>query len=84
MIRDGQKKAKRRDIAEVDTLTEEVSKSGVKLIGAYWTFGRYDTVFIFEAPDEKVAMKAALPYADIVNSETLVAIPRSEAVKLVG
>ncbi len=71
-------------VAEVDKLAEKMSKSGVKVIGAYWTLGRYDTVLIFEAPDEKVAMKGALPYADIVSTETLVAIPRSEAVKLVG
>jgi uncharacterized protein with GYD domain len=69
--------------AEVDRQVGKMAKVGVKLIGAYWTLGRYDTVFIFEAPDEKVAMKIGLVMADIVRTETLVAVPRAEAIKLV-
>jgi len=69
-------------IAEVDKLAGKMSKYGIKVIGSYWTLGRYDSVLILEAPDEKVAMKGALLYGDIVSSETLVAVPRNEAVKL--
>jgi uncharacterized protein with GYD domain len=58
-------------------------KEGVKVIGFYWTLGRYDTVAIMEAPDEKTAMKANLSVSDFVSTETMVAIPREEAIKLV-
>jgi len=34
-------------------------------------------------PDEKAGMKAGLAVADIVTTETLVAVPRKEAIKLI-
>jgi hypothetical protein len=40
-------------------------------------------VFIFEAASEKEALKSAIVIADFVWTETLVAIPREEAIKLV-
>ncbi len=70
--------------AEIDKLINKMSKQGIKFIGAYWTLGRYDSVVIFEAPDEKAAMKAGLMVADIVRTETMTAVPRSEAIRLVG
>lgn len=48
----------------------------------YWTMGRYDGVTIIEAPTEKVAMKALLRFQDVVELETMVAVPREEAIKL--
>ena len=65
------------------TIGEELRKIGIKLLGWYWTLGSYDTVFIFEAANEKEALKVAITVADFVWSETLVAIPREEAIKLV-
>jgi len=47
-------------------------------VGIYWTLGRYDTVVLFEAPNEKVAMKMALKRADRMDIETLVAVPAEE------
>jgi hypothetical protein len=38
---------------------------------------------LYEAPNEKAAMKAAMVRADLMNTETLVAVPREEAKKLV-
>ncbi|MGQ9641462.1 MAG: GYD domain-containing protein [Candidatus Bathycorpusculaceae bacterium] len=32
-------------------------KEGIKIKDVYFTFGRYDGVMIFEAPDERAAMK---------------------------
>jgi len=69
--------------AKVARIMQRNSKEGVKNIGFYWTLGRYDTVVIMEAPDEKAFMKAVMRIADIVSTETLVAVPREEAVKLV-
>ncbi len=37
-----------------------------------------------EAPDEKAAMKANIMVSDIVSTETMVAVPREEAIKLVS
>ena len=60
---------------------EELAKQGVKL-NVYWTLGRYDAVTIIEAPTEKDAMKSLLLFQDIVATETMVAVPRAEAIKL--
>jgi uncharacterized protein with GYD domain len=50
----------------------------VRYLNMYWTLGRYDTVVIFEAPDEKSAMNLALKRLDRMDIETLVAIPADE------
>ena len=69
-------------------LTERVTKvakdqpMGVKIHSVYWTLGRYDVVFITEAPDEKAAMAVLLQFGDDVATETLIAVPREEALKL--
>ena len=60
---------------------EELAKQGIKM-NIYWTFGRYDAVTITEAPTEKDAMKAILSFQNVVTTETMVAIPREEAIKL--
>jgi uncharacterized protein with GYD domain len=77
------KKPTKEMTAEATRLMKEISKEGVKLLGFYWTLGRYDTVVIMEAPDEKTAMKANIKMGEIVSTETLVAVPREEAIKLV-
>jgi len=61
---------------------DELKNRGVKVIGWYCTLGRYDTAVIFEAENEKEALKTSLDVADFVATETLVAIPREEAIKL--
>ena len=60
---------------------EELKKQGIKM-NVYWTLGRYDAVTIIEAPTEKDAMKTLLLWQDEVATETMVAIPREEALKL--
>ena len=60
---------------------EELEKQGIKM-QVYWTLGRYDGVTIIEAPNEKDALKALLLFQDVVATETLVAVPREEALKL--
>ncbi|MDD1668837.1 MAG: GYD domain-containing protein [Methanomicrobiales archaeon] len=54
---------------------EADTKGQVRFLGIYWTLGRYDSVVVFEAPDEKVAMNMALRRADRMDVETLVAVP---------
>jgi uncharacterized protein with GYD domain len=68
------------------TLTEEVvsrnlkdieddTKGQIRYLGIYWTLGKYDTVVLFEAPNEKAAMNMVLKRADRMDIETLVAVP---------
>lgn len=61
---------------------EEFKKKGINVLNWYWTLGRYDTVFIFEAASEKEALKTSVDISEWVATETLVAIPRQDAVKL--
>jgi len=58
---------------------ESDTKGQVKYLGIWWTLGKYDTVVMFEAPDEKAAMNMVLKRADRMDIETLVAVPADEA-----
>ncbi|HWQ19196.1 MAG TPA: GYD domain-containing protein [Methanotrichaceae archaeon] len=57
---------------------EDDMKGQVRYLDIYWTLGMYDTVVMFEAPNEKVAMNMALKRADRMDIETLVAVPADE------
>ncbi len=61
---------------------EELEKQGIKM-RTYWTLGRYDAVTITEAPTEKDIMKILLPWQGRLETETMVAVPREEAIELV-
>ena len=58
------------------------SDPNVKVLSFYWTLGRYDSVLIIEAPDEKTVMKMLTKVGDFAATETMVAVPREEAIKL--
>jgi len=79
-----ERKLTKKMLAETHKLIEQGAKAGVKWLGMYWTLGRYDSVTILEAPDEKTAMKVLIGVADLVSTETLVAISREDAKKLVA
>ena len=68
-------------VNEFGKTMKELEKQGIKM-HIYWTLGRYDAVSIVEAPNEKDAMKALLPLQDVIETETMVAVPREEAIKL--
>ncbi len=70
--------------SEVSKLMKDMENDGITFVGFYWTLGRYDTVVIMEAPDEKTVMKANMRVSGIVSTETMVAITRGEAHQLVG
>ena len=76
------KTAPTKEVIDQATKTfEDMEKQGIKM-RVYWTLGRYDAVSIIEAPTEKDVMKILLPLQDVIDSETLVAVPREEAIKL--
>jgi uncharacterized protein with GYD domain len=77
------KKPTKEMVREATRLIEQTTKEGAKILGMYWTFGRYDSVTIVEGPNEKAAMKALLRFGDLVSTETLVALTAEEAAKLV-
>jgi len=61
-----------------DEKRAEAEKWGVKFHQTFFTLGRYDVVTIFEAPDEKTAMRYGLSVMSEAASETLVAVSREE------
>jgi len=72
----------KKDVGDTAKIMAEWKKKGVNMLNWYWTLGRYDTVVVFEAASEKEAMKLSIEISEWVTTETLVAIPRQDAVKL--
>lgn len=72
---------KKEMIDQATKRLEELANQGIKM-NIYWTLGRYDAVTIIEAPTEKEAMRTLLIFQDMVDTETMVAVPREEAIKL--
>jgi len=77
------KKPTKEMITQASKLFEQMVKEGSKIVGRYWTLGRYDAIVIIEGKDEKTAMKSLLRWGDMLSTETLVALTREEAIKLV-
>ncbi len=71
-------------IREADKLWDKLKEEGGRVISAYWTIGRYDAVVTLEAPSEKAVLKALMRWGDLLSTETMPAIPREEAVKLLA
>ena len=79
------KMRKNPDKAMAGDATEKVAEfkqKGINILNWYWPLGRYDTVVVFEAANEKEALKFSLGVAEFVATETLVAVPRQEAIQL--
>jgi uncharacterized protein with GYD domain len=76
-------KPTKKTIADNLKKIESEVKEGVKYPGIWWTLGRYDAVALCEAPNEKVLMKTSISRSDLLQIESLVAIPAEEARKLV-
>ncbi len=75
-------KKKARDVVEIGKKVMQNLPEGVKILSSYWTLGEYDAVWIYEAPNEKVAVKLGIEAGEAMQTQTLVAIPRDEAMKL--
>ena len=76
------KKPNKEAAGDTTKMMEEFKKKGINVLNWYWTLGRYDTVFIFEAANEEEALKMSVDISEWVATETLIAIPRQEAVNL--
>ena len=73
---------KAKYVVEVGNTVMQNLPAGVKIIGTYWTLGRFDSVWIYEAPSEKEAIKLGISVGEVAQTQTLVAVPRNEALKL--
>jgi uncharacterized protein with GYD domain len=56
-----------------------IPPAGIKILGVYFLFGRYDGAILFEAPDLRTAKEFILRAAThIYKTETLTALPAEE------
>jgi uncharacterized protein with GYD domain len=64
----------------------ENEKRGFKVIGMYWTQGRYDLVAVMDAPSEEAMLAGLFNIAEAgnVHSETLRAYSDTEMEKALG
>jgi uncharacterized protein with GYD domain len=65
---------------------EENERRGFKVVGHYWTQGRYDLITVVEAPNEEAMMSGLFSIAEAgnVSSETLRAFTDDEMMRLLG
>jgi len=71
-----------KDVIKIGKKVMQNLPEGVKIISTYWTLGKYDAVWIYEAPNEKVAIKLGIEAGEAMQTQTLVAITRDEAMNL--
>jgi len=71
---------KGKGIDAVKYLKDLKEKEGIKIRDVFFTFGRYDGVIIFEAPNEKAAMRFVMEtgFSTQYTVETLVAVTAKE------
>jgi uncharacterized protein with GYD domain len=62
-----------------------IEEAGGKLVGVWVTFGRYDVVEVFEAPDDEAALEiiTRLGQRGGEDTETLRAFTRDEAEEII-
>lgn len=74
---------KASEVAEYGKNVMKNLPPSTKIIGTYWTLGRFDAIWIYEAKNEKEVMKMWVNARDVAKTETLVAISREDALKLI-
>jgi uncharacterized protein with GYD domain len=69
----------------VEDSERSIEEAGGKLVGVWVTFGRYDVVEVFEAPDDGVALEiiTKLGSGGAEETETLRAFTREEAEEII-
>ena len=50
-------KPDKEKVGDTTKIIADFKKKGINVLSWYWTLGCYDTVFIFEAKNEKEAIK---------------------------
>jgi uncharacterized protein with GYD domain len=80
------RKSIKRTVNRAEEVRRENEAKGFKVIGHYWTQGRYDLVTVVEAPDEEAMMSGLFSIAEAGNvaSETLRAFSDEDMQRLLG
>lgn len=68
------------------TFSEKVKRKGVNIERTLWTFGRYDILHFFEAPNDEAAAAVSFTLGSMgnVRTETLRAFDLEEMTRIVG
>ena len=76
----------REAVLRADQGRELVERAGARIIGWWWTQGRYDMVIVIEAPDDETASALALSMnlAGNVRTETMRAYDRDEMLRILN
>ena len=73
-------------VQRAEAIQRDNEARGFKVIGSYWTQGRFDLVTIVEAPSEEAMMTGLFNIAEAGNarSETMRAFTAEEMTRLIG
>ena len=75
-----------RTVERAEEVRKQTEARGFKVVGMYWTQGRYDLVTIVDAPSEEAAMASMFNIAEAgnVTSESLRAFTAEEMRKILA
>jgi uncharacterized protein with GYD domain len=75
-----------KEVAEYGSKVLKNIPKYIKIKASYWTMGRYDAVWIVEAPSEEKLFEWFLKAGriDIAKTETMVAFTRDKAIKMLS
>ena len=73
-------------VKRAEEVRRENEAKGFRVLGHYWTQGRYDLVTVIEAPNEEAMMSGLFSIAEAgnVSSETLRAFPDEDMQRIFG
>ena len=79
-------KKRAKEVAEYGNRVIKNTPKHIRVKAAYWTMGRYDAVWIVEAPNDEKLFEWFLKVGrlDIARTETMVALSRDKAVKMLS
>ena len=75
-----------KGVAEYGSKLLKTTPKNICIKASYWTMGRYDAVWIVEAPNEEKLFEWFLKVGrtDIARTETMVAMTRDKAMKMLS
>lgn len=75
-----------KEVAEYGSKVLKTIPKNIRIKASYWTMGRYDAVWIVEAPNEEKLFEWFLKVGrtDIARTETMVAMTRDKAMKMLS
>lgn len=79
-------KKRAKEVAEYGNRVIKNTPKHIRVKAAYWTMGRYDAVWVVEAPNDEKLFEWFLKVGrlDIARTETMVALSRDKAVRMLS